>query len=479
LTATTTEADTPDLVSGGIVSAAQSIIQQLNNVGATWTGDGGIVINGAASQLSALVSQFQKAIGDKVTAPLNSFGYDIQALGKRIDTATNQLNQILTQQRNCGFEDASALLSGIKNAGLLATANIPLASTGEPRVDYFQFVGHNPEVVPHDGGEAVVYGYRLWVDDQPDAFLFDDTNNQLAKLATSRGSSDDSVQISLPTNLLAPQSGKVLTLEVLAHQAKKFLFIRVGTTTTNLNLPFAVPIDYVLQYKVSGQVNYKCSGEQNVNLATVAFDYHNSSCEDRHNVGPNTNTPQLPSGPNMSDAKIVGYQFVNWPDGHPSPNTRDQSSIQVSTTSTTVSASGWLDTASCTCVPIAGCKLNHDTFWQAAVVPEARYTQDNDITEPVQADTVPVSDPTTSTILSFSTSCSEQGVKNMQYTVVPLVNGVVQSPLYTSPFVSGDEKGVSDTQVLGPVQLSATWNPQAVAGRTQMQVSVTRSTCGY
>lgn len=472
--------DPAELISAGaIVSGAQAVIQQLQNLGATWTGDGGILINGTVGQLSGLLGQFQKAVGDNIASPLNSFGYDIQALGKRINVATSQLNQILTHQRNCGFQNATALISGIRNVGLLASSNIPLAGSGSPRIDYFQFVGHNPEIVPRDGGDAIVFGYRLWVDDEPDVSLLDAQNNQIRKLTVTRGPNDDSVQVSMPGNVLVAESGKVLTLNVLAHEAEKFWFIRYGTKTTEMRLPFAVPSEYVLKYKTTGQVSYKCTRQQNENLATVTFDFHNSSCEDRHNIGPDPRTPQLTSGPDIKNAQIVGFHFVNWPDGHSSPNTRNQSNVQVSTGTTTVSAAGWLDTASCVCGPLVGCKLLHDTFWQAAVVPEERFDAATGTTEPEVTDVVDAAVPTTASVLSFNSSCSEQGVRNMKYSVVPIVNGQAQQPIYESPFINGSEKGVFDKQTLGALELNATWNPQPVGGKTQMQVTITNATCGY
>jgi hypothetical protein len=47
-----------------------------------------------------------------MTTPLNSLGLDAQNLGRKILVGVGQLNQILSQQRNCGVANVEALISG-------------------------------------------------------------------------------------------------------------------------------------------------------------------------------------------------------------------------------------------------------------------------------------------------------------------------------------------------------------------------------
>jgi hypothetical protein len=467
---------------GEIISAAQAVIQQLQNLVATAAGDASISANGASTQLSALITQFQTAVGDKVTTPLNSLGYDIQNLGQRIIFATNNLNEILTRQRNCAYANAASLESGIRNVGLSIGANIPFVASGAPRIDLFQFVGHDPMEVPAEGGDLLIKGYRLYVGKAPLISLVTDSGALIAKLSASKAGSQDEVSTAIPGATLTANAGKTLAFKLEIYVPKTVIgFIPAGNQTAELNLPFVVPKAYALSYQVTAQVTYYTATPENVNLQSVSFDFHNASCEDRHNLPGDTRTPQLPSGPRISDAQITGYHFANWPDGHASPNTRNQSSIAVTTTATTVSAAGWLDTASCVqegfIVHVA--RLLHDTFWQAVVVPEARYTEEKETSVSSAPVTAVAVLPETTAILTFPTASAEAGVKSFSYSVVPVVNGVAQKALYQSPVVSGNERGVDDAVSLGPVSITAHWNPQPVNGMTQVTVKISEPTCGY
>jgi hypothetical protein len=103
------------LTGAAIISEADSVIGQLNTLGANLGGDFSIATGGTAGQLSALLSQFKGIIGENVTAPLNSLGLDAQNLGRQIHAGVGQLNQILSQQRNCGVANAESLISGLRN----------------------------------------------------------------------------------------------------------------------------------------------------------------------------------------------------------------------------------------------------------------------------------------------------------------------------------------------------------------------------
>lgn len=474
---TTTPAKAQDVVTAGaIITGGQALLQQLTNIGPTWGGDFTIAANSTAGQVSTLITQLQQAVGINITAPLNSFGYDIQDLGNRLQFATDSLNQILSHQRNCAYTNAADLISAVRTVGLRIASKIPFTRKDSPSVYTFRFVGHDPEAVPSSGGQVEITGYDLFSYRAPDLSLTDDGGHAVS-LTAARGTSNDDFITNVSGTVLQANAGKIMNLNITAHTlVKKFLGHK--DVVTNLTLPFAVPQAYKTVYKVDTKVAYACSLEQNQNLPYVTFDFHNNSCEDRHNVG-DTKTPQLPNVANMQpgSAKIVGWHYVNWPDGHASPNTRNQSSVGVSFTATTVSAGGWIDTATCIKGPFGIAHLNHDTFWQAAVVPETRYTVLNEQTA-TGTDTLQATLPTTIANINVPTSCNMQGPHSFSYTVTPIVNGVVDSPIYSSPVRTEDEKGVHDVVALGPVSIAASWNPQPVGGMSQVSVSVSQPSCG-
>jgi hypothetical protein len=353
------------LTAAVVINGAQGVIADLKNIGATWGGDFSIATGGTASQLGALLNQFQAIVSANVNVPLNSLGLDVQNLGRRIQAATDQLNQILTHQRNCGFANAEALISGVRNVGLNITKNIPLVSAGNARVDYIQFVGHDPEVVPRDGGRATVFGYQLYPGTPPTVTLWDDAGHSLASLAPERATSDDSFAVSIPGQTLAAHAGHALLLDIHTHKKKYFLgFVPTGEDSLELKLPLSIPQAYDLKYRVIAKGVYSCTAMVNATSTPIGFGFENSSCEDRKNVS-DVRTPQLPAGTGISNAQIVGWHYSN------GPNVRNQSSIGVSFTPTTVTAAGWLDTATCVQVgwPVHIAHLDHPTNWGATVVP--------------------------------------------------------------------------------------------------------------
>jgi hypothetical protein len=464
------------LTGGAVVADATNIIQQLSNLGATLGGDFAIVTGGTAGQLSALLAQFKAALGTDVTVPLNTLGQDIQQLAARIEASVNQLNSILSLQRNCGVANAQEVISGIKNVGLNLAHTIPILHTGLPELSYIQFTGHDPEIIPGSGGEFTLYGFDLYSSYAPVIELDSADGKIVETLSPKRGGSADQVLLTLDAATVTNHAGETLNLNIDARTPKKFLFFTIGKRHTALNLPISFPIQESVEYAMTAKVVYSCSVPQTVNLPEQDFDFHNDSCEDRKDES-DTRTPTLPVDATFSNVAVSGEHYINWDGAHQSPNTRNQSSIGVSYTTTTVTAAGWLDTASCTNF-IAGKKLDHDTFWQARVVPEVSYVLAQQHIEPTTTIQVQAQDGTTSGNLSFNTSCGETGVKIFSYSVTPIVKGQAQAPIYVSPDIQGNQDGVSDKQVLNTFIIDANWNPVPVAGKTQVSIQVAVPACG-
>lgn len=462
------------VIAATVISRAESIINELKNIGATYGGDFSIASGGTASQISAILNQFKAIVGSNVTVPLNSLGLDAQNLGRQLQSATQQINLILTNQRNCGIADASTVISGIRNIGLNVEKNIPLVSSGSPRVDYFQFAGHDPEVVPLTGGLATVFGYQLFSGSAPTVVLWDDSGHVVSSLIPQRATSDDSFSVPIAQSIITTYAGRTLLIDIHTHKKKHIWGIFPdGEDSAELKLPLTVPREYNLQYRVSAKASYSCTVPKAGELPPVTIGLENSSCEDRKNYS-EVRTPALPSGPGISNVRITGYHFVN------GPNLRNQSSIAVSTTATTITAAGWLDTATCVQIgfPIHIAHLDHPTNWSATIVPEIQFDQSMEHDEIAKPTLVPAILPVTTATLQVNSSCFEPGAKSFSYTVTPEINGMDQSDLYDSPIATGSEHGVSQSATLNSVSLTGTWNPQPVSGTSQIAITIAAPQCG-
>jgi hypothetical protein len=459
------------LTGAAIIAEANSVIGQLSTLGANLGGDFSIATGGTAGQLSALLSQFKNIVGDKVTTPLNSLGLDAQNLGRQIHAGVGQLNQILSHQRNCGVANAEGLISGLRNVAQGTLANVPLVSAGNPRVDYIQFAGHDPEVIPQAGGRATVYGYLLYSGKAPTVALWDDGGHSIATLTPDRAASDDEFAVNISSANLSNYAGRALILDIRTHKPKHLLgFIPNGEDTSELKLTMVVPQAYETKYKFVAKTSYSCHATPTTNLPGIPIHFENRACESGQNVG-DTRTPPLPSGPGITDAAIVGFHYAG------GPSAVNVTHIGVSYTATTITAAGSLDTATCVNTPFSH-SLIHDTHWDAVLVPEVRYTQAVEHDETGGPVIVDASLPTTSANLTIPSACFEPGSKTFSYVVTPVINGVEQKALYTSPNQTGSEHGVTDQGNLGGITINGQWNPNPVAGVSQVAIAVSAPACG-
>jgi hypothetical protein len=226
-----------------------------------------------------------------------------------------------------------------------------------------------------------------------------------------------------------------------------------------------------LKYQVRATVTDYCPVERSLNLHQVLFDFHNASCQDRRHAV-DRKTPTLPNGPRFRNVRIAGYHFITWSEGHSSPNTRNAANVELSKTTTTLSASGWLEKASCSKDP-SGNAIVDDTFWQARVVPEVQFVEDVEHQEaPVTVDIVP---PQTTAVLTLSGSCADERAESLQYSVTAIVNGVAQSSIYTSPVLAASKTGIESDATLGSASIRSHWSPQSLKGKTELSLTLVQS----
>ncbi len=228
--------------------------------------------------------------------------------------------------------------------------------------------------------------------------------------------------------------------------------------------------DSSLKYQISATLTDYCPVERTLPLHEVMFDFHNKSCRAGSHVA-ERKTPTLPNGPLYTNVHIAGYHLIDWSEGHPSPNTRNTAKVEFSKTATTLSASGWLDKATCTKKPAGDVQakdvLAEDTFWQARVVPEVQLIEDVQQQEPaVMADVVP---PQTAAVLKLSAACTSDRPQSLQYTVTQIVNGVAQGSVYTGELQA--DKKVNDGEMDG-VSIHTLWSASPAKGASELSVTI-------
>lgn len=454
-----------------VIGETQNLIGSLQTLGASLGGDVSIAAGGVSGQLSGLLQQFQKALGTNVNVPLNSLGLDVNNLGRQLHSTVGQINQLVTLQRNCGVANVNMLVAGLKNAAQGTLANIPLIKAGQPHVDYFQFAGHNPDIVPASGGRLTISGYQLYTTSAPTVKLWDDSGHLISTPTADRATSDDAFAVSIGGDVITKYAGRTLLLDTTVHRpAHNVLGIHFGDDPIDLKLSLVIPSAFETKYKVVAQATYFCTQTQNVELPAVGFGFSNRACESGTNVT-DTKTPQLPGGPTLHNVAIAGTRFASGPD------TANVTHIGVSYTATQVTAAGFLDSASCISTPFSHTFL-HDTHWNASVVPQVRYDQTVEHDEKPAAVVVDAQLPNTNINIAVPSQCFEPGTKTFSYQIIPIINGVDQNPLYVSPQQSGSEHGVSDQAPLGGMTINGQWNPNPVAGFSQVSVSIAAPSCG-
>ena len=230
--------------------------------------------------------------------------------------------------------------------------------------------------------------------------------------------------------------------------------------------------DASLKYQISATLSDYCPVERTLPLHEVLFDFHNKSCRAGSHVA-ERKTPTLPNGPLYTNVHIVGYHLIDWSEGRPSPYTRNTAKVEISKTATTLSASGWLDKATCTKNPegagLAGDVLAEDTFWQARVVPEVQLIEDVQQQEPtVTAELVPPQ--TTAALKLFAAACASDRPQSLEYTVTPIINGVAQASIYTGELEA--DKKAGESAMDGAISVHALWSSSPSKGGSELSVTI-------
>jgi len=230
----------------------------------------------------------------------------------------------------------------------------------------------------------------------------------------------------------------------------------------------AVPAE---KYQLSATLTYYCTVRRTQDLHPVLFDFHNASCAERQQVVDHK-LPTLPKSPRYRDVRIAGYHLADWSEGQPSPHTQNRAQIEVSKTATTISASGWLEKASCS-KGLSGENLVQETLWQAAVVPEVQFIEDEGHEEPA-TEAVIDAHRRASSVLALHSSCADAHELSLQYSVAPMTEDTAAAPVYTSPVLNADQSGHDEYVNGDSLSIRTRWSHRSAKGDTILRITISR-----
>ena len=450
------------LTAGAFDSLIQSIIDKLQNLAASVSGDLSISVGGASSQLSALLEQFKQATQQSITQPINSLSDSVQAMARQLQYATNRIQDILAHERACLLENAGVVIASLDSMTLELKSGLPFVKDSKAKLYYFKFAGHSPSIVPPEGGPMTLVGFRLW-DREPKLELCDEAKHSLSPLEVSHSTDENSVDTNIPSTILQQSSGKCLFIHCVTQ---KWSFFQGTIPDTDLYLPLYVPKALAFKWLVQAWVNYQISSRQEAVGPELDFRFDNNSC-DKHNVT-QTQGWSLPE-----DAQIIGYLDRDMGDS------RQNNVISLAITGHTITAAGTMDQGQCVDL-FVGKKFLSSAIWNHGISPRYTYMVTTPHDTSGNAESAGKAFPTAQILVSIP-KAEGKGVATFWYQVVPSVNGVSQGPLYVSPRVTigPDASSGQDQNQAEQINIDAIYNPQSINGNSQLNVTLTVPACGF
>jgi len=400
-----------------------------------------------------------------------------------LQQVTTSFDALASKQRECIFQHLDLFVAGVQTVATgIKVLGIPIVSTA-PRLISFTFDGQiTPDVVTKAGGVALIKGVSVWTDRSlpPSVQLKAANYSIIGTLIPQPGDSINDFRVPIGADLISSRGGQCLYVDVTSYVQKSFVGIHFGKKQSGEEtLPMCIPQQFNQSISMLANVAYSITTTGERTLSSKRFDNNfnqslrNTSCEDRHNVSVSAGwDSEIPAS-----WRIVRVQ-------QSAPDIVNQSNIGVSFTSDSVTAAGWLDTATCFKTPFSA-SLIHDTHWYMTLTPvidgpNTTNTQSSGSTLPVA-----MNFPTTSNICaSVPKDPNSSGASSFWVTLTPYIHGEQQAaPLYVGPRETDptmDAFTYADTDTSGAYQISVTYNPTVVSGTSQVCATLTvKGTCAW
>jgi hypothetical protein len=458
---------------GAVIFGAQAVLDKLNNILVSLTGDASIAVGGASQQFSDLINEANGLAKDNFATPINNLSSNIRVVINRLQEVTEAFDALASKQRECIFERLDLFVSGVQTvASGIKVLGLPVVTTA-PRLISFTFDGQiTPNVVPKAGGTARVSGVSVWTASSvpPTVQLKSSDNTVLGTLTPQLGSSVNDFRVPIAAALFSGRAGQCLYFDVTSY--KKSLFGK--KKTGEMTLPICVPREFERSVSIQANVAYSVTAQAPERaISGRRFEFANTSCEDRKNV----------SHGEAWDAEIpAGWRIVRLQQS--APDIVNQSNIGVSSSTKAITAAGWLDTASCIKTPFSATLL-HDTHWKMTLTPVIDGPNTTNLTSSGSSQPMAMNYPTTSNICaSVPKDSGASGPSSFWITLTPYLRGEqLSSALYVGPRQTDpttDTFTYSDTDTTGAYQINVSYNPTVVNGNSQVCASLTaKGTCAW
>lgn len=444
----------------GIQGLVKSTLNDITNAGATLLGDGSIALGGASAQITGLMNQLNSMVQNDISTPIQNLSDQVKNLSNQLYSVCSRLNTILNQQQVCLLLNAQIVIASVQTIVSELKNGIPVISKDAPRLNYFQFAGHSPSIVPAGGGRVDIIGFKLWPSSSlpPAITIMDETEKDTIKVVTPmRSQNDNSVAFMLDSNTLIKYAGQTLEMKVDVKDKTWLLFSKsLGTWF----LPMTIPSAFATQLQVAFHVQYTCQKDTTQVLDFRAFNFDNSSCGNKANV---THTEYW-NIPNNGSILQAVYQA--------NPDTRNDYNISVNPGGNGITAAGWIDNP--TCVDLfLGQKLIHSSYWHASIAPKVTYkVADSYIVDGISP-FINMETQETNILLNINSACANPTTVTYWFDIIKKsgtsVKTIYSSQRTTNGNFSDDFEGLS---------ITTSFNPTPVNGQSQAVVKITQPQCG-
>lgn len=445
------------------VSGMEQLLDRLDNLRSSLDGDIKTSLDKGVAGIRSAIADLKELAGENIKAPLDNLGHDAQQLARSLSDATTRIDQMLKSQQKDFFANLSSTVAGVETIGLEFARKLPFGKESAPRVQYFAFAGEIPSVVPVSGGRMEIFGYRLGeVSANKEIAILDaKLEKVLARMKAMPGRGPHSVTVFVEPSFITAQAGQVLGIRIRPNSRN---------TNSDLLLPMVIPQNLNVSVQVEAGVAYTCTKP-----VREAFGdwkekrFRNGSCEKEMQVS-ETLVWDLPQG----------YQIVE-PIVEPVKEVYRAERVKVTVIGRDkISVAGTITRANCDHTPF-GNHLDRESLWHCKV--RARIERIVESNQEKQAISEVRALTGNQFVLNVDVpkACEDSAARmspssSFWFLATVLIDGKRFGEQFKSPRIQSGERGAtSETYSHQGLTLRAQYNPQPVAGKAQVSVTIAKA----
>ena len=438
-----------------------STVDRLTEAGTNMLSENSIIINGATNQVSEMLNQFSLVTKNETSRKIKDLSEDVKSLADQMYSVSTTINKILDEPRNASQSGAQLEMARIQ--AIINEAGVSSSKSGfkGAGITYFQFDGQMPNIVPENGGRVKILGFNLWKNAEVPpmvAILSEQRNDTILRIVPERSVDNHSFSFTIDKGRLQKYSGRCLQIYVQQREKKR----RKKKSLGIYYLPMCVPATFNTKIKIVAHLQYACESKKEETLPFKPYTFINNSCTHRTNVS-QTECWDLHGG------TILNYVIEGT---KPECNT-DGTKISILLGSTCITATGYLDAASC-----AGKGINKvtidDSHWNAKIAPRISYVTNEVSSSEAESDFVHLAIPTTSICVDLDKKC-DGTLSNTYWFEIVRETGTDVKTLYISRKILGS----NFRDDFNGMTIEATFNPIPIDGKAQICVKLNKPQGGF